>query len=121
MGTEKKLKDIDVISIMEEAYPVIAEEFRNIQSEQYELFARKMMDYGLENITLGTSLSNPEDAHFSVMGIWIRMRDKISRLKNILKRKGEVFVEDESMVDTLKDISNYSVIAQIVLKGNWRS
>ncbi len=32
-------------------YPELAYEFQQIQKEQYELFASKMMDYGLSNIS----------------------------------------------------------------------
>jgi len=36
----------------EKTYPELAKEFQQIQKEQYELFASKMMDYGLSNISL---------------------------------------------------------------------
>jgi hypothetical protein len=39
----------------------LAEAFKENQQEQYELFARKMMDYGLSNISLGSTLEDPDD------------------------------------------------------------
>ena len=49
----------------EKTYPTLAESFKETQREQYELFAQKMMDYGLSNIALGSSLEDPEDNNLS--------------------------------------------------------
>ena len=108
------------ISDFEKTYPTLAESFKGIQQEQYELFARKMMDYGLGNITLGSTLEDPDDINLSLTGIWLRCNDKINRLKNMLKRKGRNYVQDEPMIDSFIDISNYSIIAQLVMKGKWK-
>jgi len=110
----------DVISYMENKYPEMTQEFRQIQKEQYELFAGKMMDYGLGNIALGSTLVEDEDIHLSLTGIWLRCNDKINRLKNMLKRKGKSYVNDEPMIDSFIDISNYGVIAQLVMRGKWK-
>ena len=75
----------NAIKAFEETYPTLAEEFKKIQTEQYALFAKKMMDYGIGNIALGSDLTEDEDIKFSVMGIWLRCNDKINRLKNLLK------------------------------------
>ena len=45
------------INDFEQLYPELAEEFKQIQKEQYNLFAGKMMDYGLGNIALGSTLT----------------------------------------------------------------
>jgi hypothetical protein len=79
-----------------------------------------MMDYGLSNITLGSTLEDPEDINLSLTGIWLRCNDKINRLKNMLKRKGRNYVQDEPMIDSFIDISNYGIIAQLVMKGKWK-
>lgn len=42
-------------------------------------------------------------------GVMVRMSDKWSRLKQ-LELKGEALVKDESLLDTLLDLANYSVI-----------
>lgn len=104
----------------EKTYPELAEAFREIQEEQYTLFASKMMDYGLGNIALGSDLTEREDVDFSMMGIWLRCNDKINRLKNLLKRKGDAYVKSEPMIDSFIDISNYGIIAQLVLRGQWK-
>ena len=104
----------------EKTYPHLATEFKKIQEEQYELFASKMMDYGLSNISLGSTLEDDEDVQMSLTGVWLRVNDKINRLKNMLKRKGKNYVKDEPMIDSFVDISNYGVIAQLLLKGKWK-
>jgi len=104
----------------EKMYPELAEEFKQIQKEQYELFAGKMLDYGLSNISLGSNLEEKDDVHMSLTGIWLRCNDKINRLKNMLKREGKNYVKDEPMIDSFIDISNYGIIAQLVMKGKWR-
>ena len=108
------------IVIFEEKYPELAEEFQNIQEEQYELFARKMMDYGLNNVTLGGDIvNNSEDKKFSLTGLTIRLTDKINRLKNLVV-SGKQYVKDEGMEDTFIDIANYGIIGLLVGRNKWR-
>lgn len=108
------------INDFEKLYPELAQEFKATQQEQYELFAAKMMDYGLSNISLGSDLSTREDRDLSLTGIWLRCNDKINRLKNMLKRNGKNYVPGEAMIDSFIDISNYGIIAMLVLKGKWK-
>ena len=112
--------NLKAVTDFEKTYPELAKEFQQIQREQYELFASKMMDYGLSNISLGTNLEEAEDINLSLTGIWLRCNDKINRLKNMLKRKGHNYVQDEPMIDSFIDISNYGIIAQLVMKGKWK-
>ena len=121
----KKIRDIvedetnQIIVLFEEEYPELAEEFQNIQEEMYEMFARKHMDYGLNNIALGGNLTNQEDKKFSLTGLCIRLTDKISRLKNLLIN-GKNFVEGENMEDTFIDIANYGIIGLLVGRDKWK-
>ena len=121
----KKIQDIvedetnQIIVLFEEEYPELAEEFQNIQEEMYEMFARKHMDYGLNNIALGGNLTNQEDKKFSLTGLCIRLTDKISRLINLLIN-GKNFVEGESMEDTFIDIANYGIIGLLVGRDKWK-
>jgi hypothetical protein len=109
-----------VISDFEKTYPELAAEFKKIQAEQYELFAGKMMDYGLANIALGSTLEDQDDINLSITGIWLRCNDKINRLKNLLKRGGKNYVAGESVIDSFIDISNYGIIAQLVMRNKWK-
>mgnify|MGYP003624600184 CR=1 FL=1 len=107
------------ITIFEEEYPELSKEFKNIQKEMYEMFARKHMDYGLNNIALGGDLTQTEDKKFSLTGLCIRLTDKISRLKNLLIN-GRSFVKGEGMEDTFIDIANYGIIGLLVGRDKWK-
>ena len=109
------------VSDFEKMYPELAKEFKVVQKEQYKLFAGKMLDYGLGNIALGSTLEEDEDVQLSLTGIWLRCNDKINRLKNMLKRKGKSYVTDEPMIDSFIDISNYGIIAQLVMRNKWKN
>ena len=113
-GTKKAVVDF------ENTYPTLAEAWKVTQQEQYELFAKKMMDYGLSNISLGTNLEEAEDIKLSLTGIWLRCNDKINRLKNLIKRDGKNYVEGEAMIDSFIDIANYGIIAILVMKNKWK-
>jgi hypothetical protein len=76
---------------------------RKIQSEALSLFKRKNADYGDAFATYGP------------IGVIMRMQDKISRLMSISNRK-IVLVKDESIIDTLMDLHNYSAMALMLLR-----
>ena len=104
----------------ENEYPELAEEFSKIQEEQYELFAKKMLDYGLNNITLGGDIvNNSDDKKFSLTGLTIRLTDKINRLRNLVV-SGKNYVKDEGMEDTFIDIANYGIIGMLVGRNKWK-
>ena len=113
-------KEMSAIEQLEKEYPVIAAGYKKIIKEQYELFAKKMLDYGLHNISLGSSLEDPEDTKLSLTGIWLRCSDKINRLKNLLKRDGKNYVEGEGIIDSFIDIANYGIIAMLVMRNKWK-
>ncbi len=68
----------NIINEFETNYPQLSNEFKQIQQEQYRLFASKMMDYGIQNIALGSTLENEEDIKFSITGIWLRCNDNLA-------------------------------------------
>ena len=107
------------IKDFEKTYPTLAKEFKKIQNEQYDLFAKKMMDYGLGNIALGSLLEDEEDKKLSLTGVWLRCIDKINRLKNLLKT-GKNYVEGEGIIDSFIDIANYGIIALLVIRNKWK-
>ena len=108
------------ITIFEEEYPDLSNEFIKIQAEMYAMFAAKHMDYGLNNIALGGDIvNNSDDKQFSLTGLCIRLTDKISRLKNLLVN-GRSFVKGEGMEDTFIDIANYGIIGLLVGRDKWK-
>ena len=118
-------KDPDAVTVslavetFENEYPELSEEYKRISEEMYEMFARKHMDYGLNNISLGGDLKNESDKKFSLTGLAIRLTDKISRLKNLLVN-GKNYVKGESMEDTFIDIANYGIIGLLVGRDKWK-
>ena len=118
-------KDPDAVTVslavetFENEYPKLSDEYKRISEEMYEMFARKHMDYGLNNIALGGDLKNPEDKKFSLTGLCIRLTDKISRLKNLLIN-GKNYVKGEGMEDTFIDIANYGIIGLLVGRDKWK-
>ena len=111
--------DKSVVTLMEEEWPEMTNEFKKIQKEQYELFLHKQHDYGPGNISVGTQLQTPEEVHLSLTGLWFRMNDKIQRLKNLLMSGKQNAVEGETIVDAYLDVSNYGIMATIVKNGKW--
>ncbi len=105
---------------LKEAYPEIAKAYERIQLEQYELFAKKMMDYGKGNISVGTNLENDDEIQVALTGLWFRLNDKIQRLKQLVLLKKDAKVKTESITDTFQDLSIYGIIAQIVKNKQWK-
>jgi hypothetical protein len=86
--------------------------------EQYEIFCKKQSNYGPDNISLGRDLTKDEDIKLSLMGLFFRMNDKIQRIKQLVVLGASDNV-GESVDDTYKDLSVYSIIAQLVKNGKW--
>lgn len=108
------------IDELKKEYPEIADNYEKIMHEQYDLFAKKMLDYGKGNISVGTNLETDEEVHIALTGLWFRMNDKINRLKNLILFSKQAKVEEESVMDTFTDLSVYGIIGQIVKNGNWK-
>jgi hypothetical protein len=111
-------KEMSAIEQLEKEYPTIANGYKKILKEQYELFARKHLDYGLENISAGTQLSDDNEKQFALTGLWYRLSDKVNRWKNLIITKQTA--KNETLTDTYQDIANYGIIAQLVDRGLWR-
>mgnify|MGYP005988778945 FL=1 len=116
-GTSEPEKSI--IEKMEEEWPLMTEEFKKIQKEQYELFLHKQHDYGPGNISVGTFLVTPEEIKLSLTGLWFRMNDKLQRVKTLLLGDKQSAVKDEPLEDAYLDVSNYGIMATIVSRGKW--
>ena len=113
------LKSRDVVTLMENEWPEMTEEFRKIQREQYVLFLHKQHDYGPGNISVGTNLQTKEEVKLALTGLWFRMNDKLQRVKTLLLGEKESVVKDEPLEDAYLDISNYGIMATIVSRGKW--
>ncbi len=72
-------------------------QLKEIQAEALELFTRKNKDYG------------DAFATFGLIGVLVRIEDKIKRALSIQKNK--ITLVDESLRDTLIDLHNYAAMA----------
>ena len=111
-------KNPSVVKQIETDYPEMTEEYWRIMYEQYETFCLKQSNYGPGNISVGTSLSTPEDIKLSLIGLFFRMNDKIQRIKQLIVL-GKQDNVGEAVDDTFQDLSVYGVIAQLVKRGKW--
>ena len=78
------------------------EQMETIQKEGLELFRKKNQDYG------------DAFASYGVIGVLVRMGDKISRLQSITTNSISL-INTESLRDTLIDLHNYSAMAIMLL------
>ena len=111
-------KNPSAIEYIEENYPETAKEFQRLQFEQYDLFCKKQMDYGPSNIAMGTSLETNEEKRLSLIGLIVRINDKVQRLINLVVKNNRE-AQNEPTIDAFKDLACYGIIAQIVKNGKW--
>ena len=78
------------------------EQMKKIQNDALTLFTKKNIDYG------------DAFAKFGVIGVLMRIEDKIQRSLTITKN-GVNLVNDESIRDTLLDLHNYAAMALMLL------
>lgn len=69
---------------------------------------KKNNDYGSDNIL-----------KYGIIGIVVRIGDKIARYKNLTGQKVKQMVVDEKIEDTLLDIVNYSTYGEMLSDNVW--
>ena len=82
--------------------PNRVEQIKKIQAEALALFTRKNIDYG------------DAFAKYGLIGVILRMEDKIQRSVSITKN-GINLVNDEGLRDTLLDLHNYYAMALMLM------
>ena len=80
-------------------------QLETVQKDALELFKKKNADYG------------DAFAKFGVIGVLMRIDDKIQRSLSISK-KNITMVNDESIRDTMIDLHNYAAMAIMLLDEN---
>lgn len=90
-------------------------DFKDLASVHYayalDVLVKKQSDYGPKNIALAPG--GP------LNGLRVRMHDKMSRINHLIDSGATP--ENESLRDSFLDMLNYSVIAMMVLDGDWPS
>lgn len=79
------------------------EQLKEIQQNALELFTRKNADYG------------DAFAKFGLIGVLMRIEDKIQRSLSITKT-GVTLVDDEGLRDTLLDLHNYAAMGLMLIQ-----
>lgn len=82
---------------------ITKENMQNAHDELLQTFVDKNADYG------NSFESSLEE--YGLIAALIRMEDKIGRLRTLIK--SEAKVKDESISDTLRDLSNYALMASV--------
>ena len=82
--------------------------FAKLMLEAFEIFKKKQASYGSGNIS-----------DFGVRGVFIRMNDKMKRLKRLIWDNRENPLDDETVKDTYQDMANYAFISQMCLNSDW--
>ena len=118
MNDKKNTAQLSAVEILKEEYPTIYQGYNQIVNEQFELFAKKHLDYGMSNISAGTQLQNQDEIDFALTGLWYRVSDKVNRWKNLIITQRAS--QNEPLSDTYKDLANYGIIAQLVERGLWK-
>ena len=77
--------------------------------EAHDLLVRKHEDYGPTNIA-----NAPGGA---INGLRVRMHDKMARINHLFDNSLDP--KNESLRDSFIDLANYSIIALMVLDGEW--
>lgn len=79
-------------------------------SQRFEDITLEMLElYELKNRNYGNSFSKSFN-EFGLTMACIRLQDKIERLKSLNRQGSEANCDDESIIDTLTDLANYSVM-----------
>jgi len=86
--------------------PAAIEFLRNAMANAL-LMERKQLDYGPENI-----------ADFGAFGCIVRMNDKMKRMKHLYQNRRKK-AQNESIIDSWRDFSNYGIIGQMCETNKW--
>lgn len=81
---------------------------KEAHDELLSIFEKKNADYG-------NSFEESLEKHGIIAAI-VRMEDKMGRLNSLTKKGAEQKVSDESLIDTLKDLSNYALMTAVWLE-----
>ena len=123
MEQKKTTADVEgvtenVVLHIKDNFPETEHEFQKILNTMYMTFCKKQFDYGPGNIAMGTQLRTEEEVNIALLGIIVRMNDKINRLVN-LSTKHSFKAQNEPIEDAFLDTAIYAVMALIVKNQKW--
>lgn len=118
---ESNISDCDVLStathLLSKGTNPIHKEFYDLITQIVDTFERKNHDYaGSDAQDMMQNFMRCENYGISMSdGIITRMSDKITRMENLFRNKNQM-VHDESLIDTVTDLSVYCLFLVIALK-----
>jgi hypothetical protein len=83
-------------------------EIEEILDASYKLGIAKNRDYGSVNIL-----------QYGVVGLIVRLGDKIARASNLLKDGNTAMIANEKVEDTIMDMVNYATYGIMLCNGVW--
>lgn len=81
---------------------------QKLYTSQLELYIKKNRDYG-NSVELSY-------VDYGLVSFAIRLGDKLNRFKKLIEKDHEQLVEDENIIDTLRDLSGYSAMAVMLIE-----
>jgi hypothetical protein len=87
--------------------------YQELLGEMSRLHAHKARDYGTDHDSLANVRASREWGLADYLGVFIRMGDKIQRIKT-WSQKGTL--ANESIYDSLKDLAAYALIAHVLIE-----
>jgi DNA-directed RNA polymerase subunit F len=108
----------DTVAYIKENYPETEQDLQKVLNKMYLTFCKKQFDYGPGNIAMGTSLKTEEEINMALLGIIVRLNDKINRLVN-LSTKHNFEAKNEPIEDAFLDTAIYAAMALIVKNQKW--
>lgn len=84
-------------------------QFSDIANELIDLYSAKNADYG-------NSFDKTLDELGPIAG-YVRMSDKMNRLKTLVADEKDRVIKDESVEDTLKDLASYAIMTAVWLSN----
>jgi hypothetical protein len=87
--------------------------FYELLQRMAEVHSNKNHDYAGDEDPLKNLRASERLGLTPFMGVMVRLQDKASRLEQFAK-SSELMVKDESVIDTLIDQANYSILAAIL-------
>lgn len=115
--TKDEYKHGKLIGELKIQYDPMHEEFFSLIKQMCETFLAKNLDYaGSDAADMMKNFMRCENFGIAMSdGIVTRMSDKITRMENLMRTRKQM-VKDESLLDTVMDLSNYCLLLAIALK-----
>ena len=77
---------------------------------EYINYDNNTINFKTERLGFNFSFNGNSFEDFAIIGIIVRLNDKINRIANLSKSNSKKVIIDESVEDTINDLYNYCII-----------